>query len=62
MLDILEKRSDFASAKKRAAELSIKDERVKYVGYVARNDIFKISDWHDDSTLCSFYNGEETSY
>lgn len=62
MLEILKNRADFETAKHRAKLLSMSGNCCKYVAYVARNDIFKISDWYDDATIMCFNDGKETSF
>lgn len=61
MLDILKNRDDFIKKYNDAKILSRRDECTKYLAYVARTDSFKVSDWFDDATITTFYNGVEVS-
>jgi hypothetical protein len=62
MLQSLRDRKDLESAIDRATQISIEQKCIKYVSYVARNDVFKISDWYDDATILSISNGSMTTY
>jgi hypothetical protein len=62
MLEILKNRQDFKDACLRAGKKAIKDECNVYVSYVARHDVFRVSDWYDDACVCRFDESENLEW
>jgi hypothetical protein len=62
MLELLKQREDFKHACERASKRAVEQECTVFVSYVARHDVFRISDWYDDASVIRFDESSELEW